>query len=75
MLFRSIVRVESDAGETRVIVRFNDKDTAERFVQSVKESSTMKNKKITRIGFNDGYDGSYSLLLRPAVATLLTFAW
>ena len=67
-----IVRVESDAGETRVIVMFNDKEAAENFVVNIKKSSDVESKHVKRVDFSSDNITSYSPLLHPVISFLLT---
>ena len=49
----TIVRFESNNGdETRIIIKFNDAEQAESFVESIKESSEATNGLIKNIGYN-----------------------
>ena len=70
----TIIRVEGDeANELKIIVKFNDKGTAEEFVRKVKTLSREggSSNYIKDIGFTAEFDGSYSFLLQPIISFII----
>ena len=68
----TIVKIETanEAGETKIIVKFNDKETAESFVELIKAGSGKKSA-IIRVSYIYEKIRSWSLSLRPVFPFLI----
>ena len=55
----TIEKVENESGETKVIVKFTDKKTAENFVEGIRNSSDAK-RTVIKVGFSYDDIGSFS---------------
>ena len=69
-----VEQFENDSGETTVIVKFSDKETAEKFVENVSTYDREGDGTIKRVGFtSDYYPGFSPALCHPLTLLSLVF--